>query len=1405
MKRLNVKRLFLTIKKATLASLLFGGLNQSATAQNPLWILPTNDTSSKYLDWSQQLEFPLPTTDPATGQAYTDPDVGYTPSIYNNSFRKAANAMVDKDGNLLFFIVGRSIFDYQGRTIFNGLNPNFIDFTTCGQGYDEVLDGENEIVILPDPSNCSRFYVFTSISTECANEPATAVYFLLDLSKTEWPNVPTAPYYYFNGNPNARGQIVEMGILPNQYINEQIKGPKLYMTATSVDPVTKKAYLFVKKNNSFHTGLFVYEVGVNGISNVQNIYLNQEYPGTIDVFSQGLEIEVFKKTNGDYNLALSGSDGLSMATFNHNNMSLAPTVVNIHYCSSFPSPNTSLNKGLEFSPNGRYIYQTRIPLVNNEICNTSKVICWDTQLNTFVNLPWIGSFDDEFRYSYIEKYNDKLYVIKDDYMGEISNPNDPSNSTFNSTFLPVSYIHSDLNNVQPYNIELEKFYHLPHQLDDADYLTFMTTDPLCCIASTKFDVEHFDAHTDANFPSTTQVWTPTNNPLNGGSGTVATVTNELNIPEGYNIIIQDMVIKFLPDAELNIRRGISQKGGQLELKNSTLTVYDDCGGNFFWQGVDVEGYYNQPQPPLNNTHQGVFIVSNRSKVEYAVVGAEAIQDINGSYDNNYTGGIIRSDRATWRNNQMDVKLLNYNPGSVVNQCSFVRSRFITDVYLPELEAVKHVYLFGVGNLYFKGNRFDNIAYNTYAENLRGWGIFASNSKFDVIPSVIGNTYRPRFSNLAAGVIASSGGTYNTVNIDGGIFTNNQFGVGYFGLTFSRVVSSNFKIAENSNNSRTGGIFLYSCTGYQIEANKLVSDPTTSTNGETYGIIVHNSGPVNNFIYRNTFKNLKIGGQTQRINGQQPDFANNNLNVGLKWQCNNFKSNINVSDLTLTSGNMDYQQGLPAGGGISIDNAGARNLFSHDVDVSANEFDFFMNPIVTPPNYNDVIYGVNYRYYPSNFFNDNSITEPQNGNYTTGYFGNPYTHIEKAPVYNSNYTYHFNYAQSCPSQLPHLIGGNGSLSYNIATIKDVKQQIADKTSALNTTDQAALLNAVNSGTMSNGQLKNVLLSNSPMLSDEVIIAYIESNPPNGHLLQVLFNNGPLSSNVIQALNDNNALSNWWLIFISNYFVGTSPYNQAVSEIKYLTDLKDYKIDDYIRYYMILDTNVANPIDSVISVLELEPESKYRRQQLVDAYIYKKELIVAQTKNNELKTDFGVDNFTDLVDIRIAKTFGPCLVHNINVDPTSKTQVEQIVTDSLTDKIISTKAKCYLFDYADPSTYDYIIEDLYIQSGSGLKVGNNAEETEVKVDNVEDKTIISNDFALTVYPNPANETLHISIQGLSDEDNAVIEIANVSGQVVYKGKAQNIVLDVNINNLPKGMYFVMVRTEKQMLKVEKVIVE
>ncbi|MBK9591440.1 MAG: hypothetical protein IPO32_08015 [Crocinitomicaceae bacterium] len=89
-------------------------------AQNPNWALPRNTAGSGYMDMDGFGYYAFPTINPTTGSAYTNIeglDGGYIPSQIPH--RGAANAFSNSNGELLFFIVGNSIFDKAGRTIWS--------------------------------------------------------------------------------------------------------------------------------------------------------------------------------------------------------------------------------------------------------------------------------------------------------------------------------------------------------------------------------------------------------------------------------------------------------------------------------------------------------------------------------------------------------------------------------------------------------------------------------------------------------------------------------------------------------------------------------------------------------------------------------------------------------------------------------------------------------------------------------------------------------------------------------------------------------------------------------------------------------------------------------------------------------------------------------------------------------------------------------------------------------------------------------------------------------------------------------------------------------------------------------------------------------------------------------------
>ncbi|MBK6527112.1 MAG: hypothetical protein IPG07_17125 [Crocinitomicaceae bacterium] len=78
-----------------------------------------------------------------------------------------------------------------------------------------------------------------------------------------------------------------------------------------------------------------------------------------------------------------------------------------------------------------------------------------------------------------------------------------------------------------------------------------------------------------------------------------------------------------------------------------------------------------------------------------------------------------------------------------------------------------------------------------------------------------------------------------------------------------------------------------------------------------------------------------------------------------------------------------------------------------------------------------------------------------------------------------------------------------------------QEIADLKALIDGGNTQTLLNVI--ATNSPGQAKNALIAASPYLSDEVLLAYLASNPSSGHAQQVMIANSPLSADVLAAFN------------------------------------------------------------------------------------------------------------------------------------------------------------------------------------------------------------------------------------------------------------------------------------------------
>jgi len=78
-------------------------------------------------------------------------------------------------------------------------------------------------------------------------------------------------------------------------------------------------------------------------------------------------------------------------------------------------------------------------------------------------------------------------------------------------------------------------------------------------------------------------------------------------------------------------------------------------------------------------------------------------------------------------------------------------------------------------------------------------------------------------------------------------------------------------------------------------------------------------------------------------------------------------------------------------------------------------------------------------------------------------------------------------------------------------------------------------------------------------------------------------------------------------------------------------------------------------------------------------------------------------------------------------------------------------------------------------------------------------------IDVYPNPARNSLNLSF-ALTDDQNVSVELFDLTGKAVYSedlGMVNNLIHNVNVANLPEGMYICVIRTARELMTRKIVI--
>ena len=360
------------------------------------------------------------------------------------------------------------------------------------------------------------------------------------------------------------------------------------------------------------------------------------------------------------------------------------------------------------------------------------------------------------------------------------------------------------------------------------------------------------------------------------------VRNDITITNGATLTVQG-TLQMFPNTRIYVK-----PGGKLVVNNGKITNYQGCNMNEYWNGIYVEGQTDQPQ---TEEFQGTVELNN------ATIENSRLAISTQGYPNNWlqTGGIIKAEYTTFKNNINGIRFLPYHNYSIedttlqTDNVSYVKMCTFTwnDSIIPTSDTVfNHIKLYDVSGINITGTTFKDDRSNS--DSIFTHGILTESSafscdwflRFNNRADITVDTFYTFFKDLSYGLRADNLETENkTFSISNTRFVDNYCGIFATNIDSLSITRDYFYMKNTpiSNYSWGGlGVSLENCTGYTIANNLLQS--SNNIREHTVGIQIKNSGSGENYVNNNEIKKLYYG--TQSIGN----------NSGLQYKCNSFTSN-----------------------------------------------------------------------------------------------------------------------------------------------------------------------------------------------------------------------------------------------------------------------------------------------------------------------------------------------------------------------------------------------------------------------------------------------------------------------------------------------------------------------------------
>ncbi|MBI1836162.1 MAG: T9SS type A sorting domain-containing protein [Flavobacteriia bacterium] len=1291
--------------------------------------------------------------------------------------------MADFNGNLQFFVNDGLIYDNNGEFIdhawtteanlsvalplLNSMSPYTINIANSNTNF----HGQ-ETVIVPHPTKCNWYFIFGSYVTQDATgeilpgkipgdedstgtpptpiDPiisSTPIYCLYDATTKEvikrgtWYGGPTyLDEYVYQSieifNTNSTSSVINTnGDLPvmNEMWSDQTKeNGCLSLGATQLRADGTRFVLCF-----LNTHLYIIQIQSDGELRYWKRFDHIDITNNSTKRSE-LEV-VFDENIQSYRVAFTmGFDGEILKVFELN--SNMTTLLNEYTFSCSPTGSSEIISfyGLEFSPSTKKLYTTSkatYGLTNSINISTLHYIDFDLQSPTIIPLNLTNT--QKLDYSYMEIGIDgNLYFASQSGIYKMTNPDIPdiTNLSLNPIFsyqIDTSYAGNNL------FTPTQRVFLISDNIDGMDYSDHLQDNIECCTSFSSYDKESFSTTSNGTWSAGLN-----NNPLATTNSNVVTIRDELRISRGNVVTINNMIIKFAPGAKLIIEEGdLSNNGAKLQLNNTILTLDERCGVDKVWEGVEVWGNNLLIQgnisniPAINNTKQGRLVLLNNSKIEFAKIGVITLQNNNGVYNTNKAGGIIQASNSYFNNNQRGVVIANYiSPNGNNNKSTFSNCFFITSIKNNDYLPINHIELRNVKGIGIYGCDFLNNIPNQFDEFNEGNGIYCINASFMANARCISNSFPctsfdpNKFENLNRGILVSNANDILTFSSDRNEFINNNIGISAKGVILSKIIRNKFIVAEKIG-MQTAGLYLTNCTRYQIEENDF-SSMNLMNNDFTYGIVIRNSGKESNLVYKNKFVKLYIGCQSEG--------SNSNLfegkPVGLVWKCNDYKSPIEMHDISSRNGSIAYNQGYYDPSSILLANQKASNnnfslvgesnlYYQHDFSLSGS----------FPIQY---VHVNGYNFIPDSY--TNTLMSP----YLVTINNNPVSYVEQ---------------YGCPSNL-----GKTIIDFQSEIISN-KILLEQNFALLHKGASIELLEELNVGNV-NSKL-NILLEASPYLSDEILIAYINKNPSYGNLIQVILANSPLSKEVLSIIETKNYPFGIKNQINNNQLNALSKRDILNQNIQYLEELIFFNLDHIIRE-ILLDPEEVKGFEELVSILSSRSEDFYK-ELLVNAYIIQNDIEkVNENINSTVNYGKTVELNNVLRNIRNVES-----VKNYFESSTCDlAKIVEIASDSRYC-ICSGRAQA-LLEYSEKLDGEYSFEiEISERSTIENQVGNSS-------------FFIDSASSISILPNPVSNKFKLN----SNIEEGLIQIYSFSGIIVYSQYITPSNNEIDISHLSTGSYLV-----------------